>query len=174
MTSTRQRPPVVSDAAPDFVKRVTGVILANHGDRLPVSAFPVDGTWPMGTTRWEKRNIATEIPVWDSSLCIQCNKCALVCPHAAIRAKVYEPERLEGAPGTFQSMARHGALTPAQILVAMVTITLFIPCIANFFMIVKERGWKTALAIAGFITPFALGVGAALNFLLRLAPGIVR
>ena len=91
VTSTRQRPPVVSDAAPDFVKRVTGVILANHGDRLPVSAFPVDGTWPMGTTRWEKRNIATEIPVWDSSLCIQCNKCALVCPHAAIRAKVYEP-----------------------------------------------------------------------------------
>jgi ferrous iron transport protein B len=78
-----------------------------------------------------------------------------------------------GAAGLYD-MARRGALTPAQILVAMVTITLFIPCIANFFMIVKERGWKTALAIAGFITPFALGVGAALNFLLRLAPGLVR
>jgi ferrous iron transport protein B len=71
-------------------------------------------------------------------------------------------------------MARRGALSPAQILVSMVTITLFIPCIANFFMIVKERGWKTGLAIAGFIIPFAIGVGAALNFALRLAPGLVR
>ena len=61
-------------------------MIAGHGDRLPVSAFPVDGTWPTGTTRWEKRNIATEIPVWDPAICIQCNKCALVCPHAAIRA----------------------------------------------------------------------------------------
>jgi len=78
-----------------------------------------------------------------------------------------------GAAGLYD-MARHGQLTPAQILVAMVTITLFIPCIANFFMIVKERGWKTALAIAAFITPFALGVGAALNVLLRLAPGLVK
>ena len=78
-----------------------------------------------------------------------------------------------GAAGLY-SMARHGQLTPAQILVAMVTITLFIPCIANFFMIVKERGWKTALAIAAFITPFALGVGAALNAVLRLAPGLVK
>jgi ferrous iron transport protein B len=78
-----------------------------------------------------------------------------------------------GAAGLYD-MARRGALTPAQILVAMVTITLFIPCIANFFMIVKERGWKTALAIAAFITPFALAVGAALNALLRLAPGLVK
>ena len=78
-----------------------------------------------------------------------------------------------GAAGLFD-MARRGALSPAQILVSMVTITLFIPCIANFFMIVKERGWKTALAIAGFVTPFALAVGAALNFALRLAPGILR
>jgi pyruvate-ferredoxin/flavodoxin oxidoreductase len=103
VTATRERPPVVPDNAPDFVKRVTAVILANHGDRLPVSAFPVDGTWPTGTSRWEKRSIAAEIPVWDAGLCIQCNKCALVCPHAAIRAKVYEPDRLAAAPGTFQS-----------------------------------------------------------------------
>ena len=82
-------PPIVADAAPDFVKRVTAVMLANKGDLLPVSAFPVDGTWPTGTTKWEKRNIAAEIPVWDPAICIQCNKCALVCPHAAIRAKVY-------------------------------------------------------------------------------------
>jgi ferrous iron transport protein B len=78
-----------------------------------------------------------------------------------------------GAAGLYD-MARHGALTAPQILVAMVTITLFIPCIANFFMIVKERGWKTGLAIAAFITPFALGVGAALNFVLRAVPGILK
>ena len=85
VTATRTKPPVVADAAPDFVKRVTAVMLANKGDLLPVSAFPVDGTWPVGTARWEKRSIATEIPVWDQALCIQCNKCAMVCPHAAIR-----------------------------------------------------------------------------------------
>ena len=78
-------------------------MIAGHGDRLPVSAFPVDGTWPTGTTRWEKRNIAAEIPVWDAAICIQCNKCALVCPHAAIRARVFEPLLLEGAPATFKS-----------------------------------------------------------------------
>ncbi len=103
VTATRTRPPVVSDRAPDFVKRVTAVMMAGKGDYLPVSAFPVDGTWPVGTTQWEKRNIALEIPTWDEALCIQCNKCALVCPHAAIRAKVYPPEYLQSAPPTFKS-----------------------------------------------------------------------
>ena len=103
VTTARLRPPIVSDGAPDFVRTVTAVMLANHGDRLPVSAFPVDGSWPVATSQWEKRNIAPEIPVWDAALCIQCNKCALVCPHAAIRAKVYEPARLEGAPPAFLS-----------------------------------------------------------------------
>jgi pyruvate-ferredoxin/flavodoxin oxidoreductase len=79
-------------------------MLAGKGDTLPVSAFPVDGTWPLGTTQWEKRNIAIEIPVWDEELCIQCNKCALVCPHAAIRAKVYDPSLLADAPETFKSV----------------------------------------------------------------------
>ena len=101
-TASRHIPPIVADAAPDFVKRVTAVMLANHGDKLPVSAFPIDGTWPTGTAQWEKRNIATEIPVWDEALCIQCNKCALVCPHAAIRAKLYDPAGLAGAPATFK------------------------------------------------------------------------
>jgi pyruvate-ferredoxin/flavodoxin oxidoreductase len=82
----------------DFVQRVTAMMLANKGDLLPVSAFPVDGTWPTGTAKWEKRNIAVEIPVWDESICIQCNKCALVCPHAAIRAKVYDHERCSRRP----------------------------------------------------------------------------
>jgi pyruvate-ferredoxin/flavodoxin oxidoreductase len=104
-TASRHLPPIVSDAAPDFVKRVTAVMLANHGDRLPVSAFPVDGTWPSGTAKWEKRGIAAEVPVWDGGLCIQCNKCALVCPHAAIRVKIYEPDRLAGAPATFKHVA---------------------------------------------------------------------
>jgi pyruvate-ferredoxin/flavodoxin oxidoreductase len=98
------RPPVVSPAAPDFVQRVTAVMLAGKGDLLPVSAFPVDGTWPTGTAKWEKRTIADEVPIWDAQLCIQCNKCAFVCPHAAIRAKVYEPNRLEHAPDSFQAL----------------------------------------------------------------------
>jgi pyruvate-ferredoxin/flavodoxin oxidoreductase len=104
VTATRGRPPFVSDKAPDFVKRVTAVMLSNHGDLLPVSAFPVDGTWPTGTTKWEKRNIAQDIPVWDEKICIQCNKCAMVCPHAAIRAKVYPSASLGKAPAQFKSM----------------------------------------------------------------------
>jgi len=94
--------PIDADA-PDFVQQVTRVMLANEGDLLPVSAFPVDGVWPVGTTKYEKRNIAQEIPEWDSSMCIQCNKCAFVCPHAAIRAKFYPEDALEGAPEGFAS-----------------------------------------------------------------------
>ncbi|MCC6466379.1 MAG: pyruvate:ferredoxin (flavodoxin) oxidoreductase [Planctomycetes bacterium] len=102
-TTSRSRPPAVAEAAPDFVQRVTAIMLAGKGDSLPVSAFPVDGTWPVGTSQWGKRALAREIPIWDSKLCIQCNKCALVCPHAAIRAKVYEPAALQAAPAGFQS-----------------------------------------------------------------------
>ncbi len=107
-TASYRLPALIPDRAPDFVKRVTAVMLANQGDRLPVSAFPVDGTWPMGTAQWEKRNVATEIPVWDAVLCIQCNKCALVCPHAAIRVKVYDPDRLTDAPAAFKSVPYKG------------------------------------------------------------------
>jgi pyruvate-ferredoxin/flavodoxin oxidoreductase len=101
VTSTRGRQPVVSPNAPDQVKRLSAVMMEGHGDWLPVSAFPVDGTWPTGTAQWEKRNLALEIPVWDPAVCIQCNKCTLICPHAAIRAKVYEPAHLRSAPATF-------------------------------------------------------------------------
>lgn len=104
-TSLRGRTPVVPDSAPDFVRSVEGVLLAGKGDWLPVSAFPVDGTWPTGTSKWEKRNLAQEIPAWDADLCIQCNKCVLVCPHAAIRAKHYPEEALSGAPEGFLSVA---------------------------------------------------------------------
>ena len=103
-TATRVRPPIVPAEAPDFVRRVTAVMLANQGDLLPVSAFPVDGTWPTGTAKWEKRNIAMEIPIWDPDVCIQCNKCAMVCPHATIRAKVYEGAHLADAPTSFRSI----------------------------------------------------------------------
>ncbi len=96
------RPPVVTANAPDFVKRVTATIIEGRGDLLPVSAFPIDGTWPTATTQYEKRNIALEIPVWDSSICIQCNKCTMSCPHAAIRAKVYDEPDLAGAPEGFK------------------------------------------------------------------------
>ncbi len=104
VTATKTRPPVVAEEAPDFVQRVTALMIANQGDLLPVSAFPVDGTWPTTTSKWEKRNIALEIPVWDPAICIQCNKCVLVCPHAAIRAKLYAPEVLGGAPPAFKSV----------------------------------------------------------------------
>jgi pyruvate-ferredoxin/flavodoxin oxidoreductase len=102
-TSTLHQAPIIPEEAPDFVKRVTALMMAGKGDLLPVSAFPVDGTWPLGTTKWEKRRIADEVPVWDPKVCIQCNKCAMVCPHATIRAKVYDPKELKGAPAHFQS-----------------------------------------------------------------------
>ena len=101
--SGHRRMPPLPDAAPDFVKRVTERLLAGDGDLLPVSALPVDGTFPTGTARWEKRALAQEIPIWDPSICIDCGKCAIVCPHATIRLKVYDPAVLAEAPEGFQS-----------------------------------------------------------------------
>ncbi len=101
-TSALKMRPTVPEKAPDFVKRVQAVIIEGKGDLLPVSAFPVDGTWPTATAQWEKRAIALDIPVWDDKICIQCNKCAFVCPHAAIRAKVYDPAALGEGPGHLQ------------------------------------------------------------------------
>ncbi|MBD2136771.1 pyruvate:ferredoxin (flavodoxin) oxidoreductase [Anabaena sp. FACHB-1237] len=93
----------IPNTAPAFVRDVLGKMIAREGDDLPVSALPCDGTYPTGTSKWEKRNIAQEIPVWDSDVCIQCGKCVMVCPHGVIRGKVYEPEQLANAPGTFKS-----------------------------------------------------------------------
>lgn len=98
-----ERPAPVSAQAPAFVRDVLGTIIAGEGDNLPVSAMPVDGTYPTGTTQWEKRNIALEIPVWEPDICIQCAKCVFVCPHAVIRQKVYDPAVTENAPETFKS-----------------------------------------------------------------------
>ncbi|MFY9728870.1 MAG: pyruvate:ferredoxin (flavodoxin) oxidoreductase, partial [Bryobacteraceae bacterium] len=96
--------PAVPAAAPEFVQKVIARIIAGEGDDLPVSAMPIDGTFPSATTQWEKRNIALEIPQWDEELCIQCGKCVLVCPHSVIRAKVYDEKHLAGAPATFKAV----------------------------------------------------------------------
>lgn len=103
ITSKAQLQPPVTSNAPEFVREVLGKIIAGKGDLVPVSKMPVDGTYPSASARWEKRNIALEVPVWDPETCIQCNKCVMVCPHATIRAKVYEEKYLEGAPATFKS-----------------------------------------------------------------------
>ena len=89
--------------APKFERNVLGAIYAGHGDEIPVSAFCADGTFPTGTAKWEKRNLALEIPAWDTKICIQCGKCAMVCPHAVIRIKVYDSKELANAPATFKS-----------------------------------------------------------------------
>jgi pyruvate-ferredoxin/flavodoxin oxidoreductase len=107
-SSKLKMPPIVAKEAPRFVHEVTAEIIAGRGDKLPVSSFPVDGTFPTATAQWEKRNIALEIPVWYPDLCIQCNKCTLVCPHAAIRTKVADAKLLETRPPTFKSMKYKG------------------------------------------------------------------
>jgi len=108
VTTDRELPAIVPAEAPDFVKNITAVMIAGKGDDLPVSAFAPDGTWPTHTTRWEKRNIARMIPVWKPELCIQCAKCSITCPHAAIRVNAYDPALLDGAPETFKSIDAKG------------------------------------------------------------------
>jgi pyruvate-ferredoxin/flavodoxin oxidoreductase len=98
----------VAAGSPDFVVNVTGRLLALKGDDLPVSAMPNDGTWPTATSQYEKRNIAVKIPAWDPDTCIQCTQCSLVCPHAAIRPKIYDPALLADAPQTFKSIEAKG------------------------------------------------------------------
>ena len=102
-SKTTRRLPVPKEA-PEFVRDVLGQIINSDGDNIPVSAFPVDGTFPTGTTQWEKRNLSLEIPVWDADICIQCGKCVMVCPHAVIRHKVYDEKLAAGAPETFKHM----------------------------------------------------------------------
>jgi pyruvate-ferredoxin/flavodoxin oxidoreductase len=108
VTSSIYMPPIVPDFAPEFVKSVTAEMIAGRGDDLPVSAFPDDGTYPTATTQYEKRNIAVDIPVWKKDICIQCNICAIVCPHAAIRPKVFEKKYLDQVPPDFLYIEAQG------------------------------------------------------------------
>ncbi len=101
VTNSLPTTPMVPHDAPDFVARVTSRLMAGDGDQLPVSALPVDGTFPTGTTKYEKRAIAQMIPIWDPAICIDCGKCAMVCPHATIRMKVFPTADIESAPADF-------------------------------------------------------------------------
>jgi pyruvate-ferredoxin/flavodoxin oxidoreductase len=112
VSSTREAPAIVPSNAPEFVRTVTAAMMAGHGDELPVSALPVDGTYPSGTTRYEKRNISDFVAAWDSELCIQCGNCSFVCPHGVIRSRYYEPDRLKAAPDGFRSAPLNGAGLP--------------------------------------------------------------
>jgi pyruvate-ferredoxin/flavodoxin oxidoreductase len=102
-SSTRERSPLVSENAPQFVRRFTAELIAGRGDALPVSQMPADGTFPLGTAAYEKRNLALEIPVWETDLCTHCGKCPLVCPHGVIRSKLFPAQQLQGAPASFKS-----------------------------------------------------------------------
>jgi len=112
VSSSFERPPVVPNTAPEFVQKVTAEIIAGHGDALPVSLLPADGTYPSGTTQWEKRNIALEIPEWDEDLCIHCGKCPFVCPHGVIRSKVFDPAQTDKAPASFKHVPVKGKEFP--------------------------------------------------------------
>jgi pyruvate-ferredoxin/flavodoxin oxidoreductase len=102
-TSSHDRPPVVPETAPDFVRHVTAPMLTGHGDEIPVSLLPADGTFPSGTSAFEKRNVSDIVPVWREDLCIQCGQCSFVCPHSVIRSRYYHEDALAGAPASFKS-----------------------------------------------------------------------
>ena len=102
-TSNWERPPVVPANAPAFVREVTALMLEGRGDEIPVSKLPVDGTWPSGTSVWEKRNVAETVADWNQDLCIQCGQCSFVCPHGVIQARYFDGARLDGAPESFKS-----------------------------------------------------------------------
>ena len=121
-TSEFVMPPAVPQGAPAFVRRVTAEIIAGRGDQLPVSAFPIDGTYPVGTAQWEKRNVAQDVPVWEPDLCIECGKCVMVCPHSSIRAKVLSQSDLAGAPEGFKHIPAKWRELPDQLYTIQVAV----------------------------------------------------
>jgi pyruvate-ferredoxin/flavodoxin oxidoreductase len=122
VTSNFDLAPVVPSRAPEFIQQVTAPIIAGRGDSLPVSAFPVDGTYPVGSAQWEKRNIALEVPVWETDLCIQCGKCVMVCPHSTIRAKVADKSAISDAPDGFKTMPAKWRELQEQIYTIQVAV----------------------------------------------------
>jgi pyruvate-ferredoxin/flavodoxin oxidoreductase len=121
-TSDIEEVQLISDKAPEFVREVTTEIIAGRGDELPVSAFPLDGTYPVGTAQWEKRNIALEVPVWEEDLCIECGKCVFVCPHSAIRAKVCDERDLADAPENFKRISAKWREMPDKLYTLQVAV----------------------------------------------------
>jgi pyruvate-ferredoxin/flavodoxin oxidoreductase len=121
-TSDIEMEPIVTPDAPEFVQNVTAKMAALEGDDLPVSALPADGTYPTGTTQYEKRNVALECPLWEPDICIQCGKCAMACPHAVIRIKTYDPEYLEDAPEGFRSIDARGRKFDGQKFTVQVSV----------------------------------------------------
>ena len=112
VSSVREAAGARAPDAPEFVRTVIAAMMAGHGDDLPVSVLPVDGTYPSGTTKYEKRNISDLVATWDSELCIQCGNCSFVCPHSVIRSRYYEPTELGGAPDGFRSAPLTGVGLP--------------------------------------------------------------
>src|SRR5207247_3479573 len=112
VTSSRELPAVVPAGAPEFVRTVTAAMMAGRGDELPVSALPVDGTYPSGTAAYEKRNISELVAQWDPDRCIQCGNCSFVCPHSVIRSRYYHPSKLDGSPEGFRSALLTGPGLP--------------------------------------------------------------
>lgn len=166
--------PVVPPEAPEFVRRVTAEILAGRGDSLPVSALPADGTFPVGTTRWEKRGLAEEVPVWDPDLCIQCGKCVLVCPHSAIRANVYDPELLKGAPEGFKSASARWRGLRDQVYTLQVAVedcTGCMLCVEACPVVAKDDG-RRALSMQPQ-APLVEAERENFEFFLSL-PGVTR
>ena len=121
-TSALESSTAIADNAPEFVRQVTAEIMGGRGDQLPVSAFPLDGTYPVGTSQWEKRNIALEVPVWEEDLCIECGKCVMVCPHATIRAKVCDETDLASAPAGFKHIPAKWRELPDKLYTIQVAV----------------------------------------------------
>ncbi len=122
VTSLIEDAPPITSGAPEFVRQVTAEIMAGRGDQLPVSAFPIDGTYPVGTAQWEKRNVALEVPVWEADLCIECGKCVMVCPHSTIRAKVCDETDLANAPAGFKRIPAKWRELPDKLYTIQVAV----------------------------------------------------